>query len=721
MPASAFAERCVTAVLVSVLGAAAATAQEDATSGHWPSFRGPQARGVADDHALPTRWDLESGEHVRWRMAIPGLAHSSPVIWGDRLFVTTAVRRSGDSELKVGLYGSPTPVDDEGSHKFQVVCLDKHTGELIWMRTAIEAVPAMKRHPKGSHAASSPVTDGQHVVACFASEGLYCYDLDGQLLWSKDLGRLDSGWYAAKGAQFGFSSSPILHEGMLILQVDVQEDSYLCALEVATGAEIWKTPRTDVPTWSSPTVDVAGGRSQVIVNGYRHMGGYDLETGRELWKLSGGGDVPVPTPIVVDDIVFITNGHGRWNPIYAIDANARGEISDGFDPDNEEFVVWSQSRRGTYMQTPILYRGLLVAGTDAGIVTAYDPPTGEAFERRRLGTGTTGFTASPVAGDGKLYFTSEEGSVHVLTAGADLEVLAVSDLGEPCMATPAISEGTIYFRTRHHVVAISKDASSAPIASARSSADEMDITPVLEPQPEPPARVELPADAPTAEQLFQNHIAARGGADAIRKARRIHEVLLFEMPSVGLKGRVERWSMSPNRQTSLSDIPGIGQIRQGYDGKVGWMVGGPVGAMVLSGDLLENFRVEANALSDLEFQERFSSMATVARVDHHGFDCWAVEAVDRQGRKQTLYFDAESGLQRGSDVVAATLGGPMQTITVVGDFREIDGVKIASKTTVIIPEHDVTQVVTLEEVTLDDFDESVFDLPEEIAEKVADR
>ncbi|MEQ8767909.1 MAG: PQQ-binding-like beta-propeller repeat protein [Planctomycetota bacterium] len=685
-----------------------------ADDSNWPSFRGKDARGIAEGHALPAEWSLESGTNVRWRTEIPGLAHSSPVIWGDRIFVTTAVRQGGDSELKVGLYGSPAPVDDEGSHKFQVICLDKETGELIWLRTAIEAVPKMKRHPKGSHAASSPVTDGQHVIAFFASEGLYCYDVDGQLLWKRDFGALDSGWYAAKGAQFGFASSPILHEGKLILQVDVQEGSFLAALDVATGDDIWRTPRSDVPTWSTPTVDVANGRQQIVVNGYHHMGGYDLDTGAELWKLSGGGDVPVPTPIISDDIVFITNGHGRFNPIYAIDANARGEIEDGFDAEGEELVIWSQSRRGTYMQTPILYRGTLIACTDAGVVTSYDPKTGEVRARQRLGEGQTGFTASPVAGDGKLYFTSEAGAVHVLDAG-ELETLAVSELGEECMATPAISEGTIYFRARRHIVAISGDRKVEAIARTEPEPVAEEAVPA---EPEP---TELPADAPSAEKLFERHVAAIGGEKQIREHSKIHMKLTFEMASIGLKGTVERWSMAPDRLLTISDIPGVGEIRQGYDGEVGWMTGDMVGVQVLQGDLLGSVQSEADLFADLEYAERFESMKTVSRGDFQGFDCWGVEAVDGNGKKQTIYFEAETGLRRGTDAITATLGGPMRTINIFESYREVDGFRLVEKTKVLIPAQNMSQSSSLDELTFGGFDESVFELPKEIQEKVGDR
>lgn len=422
-------------------------------SGHWPLFRGPASGGVARGHATATRWNVEKGENIAWKTPIPGLAHSSPVIWGDHLFVTTAVRQGeGPDELKVGLYGSIAPVPDDSVHAFKVYCLNKRTGEILWERTAVEAVPKIKRHPKGSHAASSPATDGRHVVALFASEGLYCYDVEGNLKWKRDLGVLDSGYYLVKDAQWGFASSPVIFENKVIIQCDVQENSFLAALDLETGETIWRTERTDVPTWGTPAIDTANGRRQVIVNGYRHIGGYHLDTGEPLWKLEGGGDIPVPTPVVWNSLVFITNAHGRMAPIYAIRLDAaKGDLST--EPDSGHLAWWVRSR-GNYMQTPLVYDGLLYCCGDSGMLSCYRAETGDLLYRERVGAGQTGFTASIVAADGKIYITSEEGDIHVVRAGETFEIIASNEMGETCMASPAISEGVLYFRTRGHMVAV---------------------------------------------------------------------------------------------------------------------------------------------------------------------------------------------------------------------------------------------------------------------------
>ncbi len=419
---------------------------------NWPSFRGPQASGVAEGFATVAEWNVEEGKNVLWRTPIPGLAHSSPAIWGDRIYLTTAVKEGDPAELKVGLYGSVTPVDDDTPRKFQVLCVDKKTGGILWTKTAFEGVPACKRHPKGSHAASSPATDGERVLAFFGAEGLHCYDKDGELLWSKDFGKLISAFYMMPGAEWGFSSSPVIHGDRVVVQCDVMKDSFVAVLNLADGEEIWRMPRKDLPTWSTPTVDVREGRSQILVNGFRHMGGYDLATGKELWKLSGAGDIPVPTPVVAHDMVYLMSAHGPSAPIYAVHLDAEGELSKEFD--EEEQIAWGKKRRGNYMQTPLVYGDYLYCCSDAGVLRCYDARTGEEKYSERLGGGRSGFTSSGVAADGKLYFTSEEGEVHVLKAGPECEVLAVNDLTETHMASPAISEGVLYFRTRSHLVAI---------------------------------------------------------------------------------------------------------------------------------------------------------------------------------------------------------------------------------------------------------------------------
>ncbi len=424
---------------------------------NWPSFRGTHARGIAEGYATPTSWNLESNENVKWKVPIPGLAHSAPVIWGDSVFVTSAVGDKDDAPLRVGLYGDIEPVEGESVQRWRVYRLNKNTGKVLWEQTAHEGEPKVKRHPKSTHANPTPATDGKHVVVFFGSEGLYCYDFSGKLLWKKDLGVLDSAFFVAPTAQWGFASSPIIHGDKVYVQCDVMKGSFLAAFKLEDGSEVWRTPRSDVPTWSTPTIHNVGGRDILLVNGWKHIGGYDATTGEEIWKLTGGGDIPVPTPVVAHDLVFITNAHGPASPIYAIRLDAKGDISLAEGESANEHIAWSIERGGAYMQTPLVYGDYLYNCRDNGVLSCYKATTGERMYQERLGQGQDGFSASSVAADGKLYYTSETGDVYVVRAGPSFELLAVNSMDEVTMATPAISEGTIYFRTRSHVVAVGSD------------------------------------------------------------------------------------------------------------------------------------------------------------------------------------------------------------------------------------------------------------------------
>jgi outer membrane protein assembly factor BamB len=418
---------------------------------NWPQFRGAQAKGVAEGFSTPEKWD-----RFKWKTPVPGLGLSAPVIWSNKVFVTTAVTEKSKQELKIGLYGDIESADEQVPHSWEVLCIDKDNGSLLWKQVAHEGLPRMKRHPKSSQANCTPATDGRNLVCFFGAEGLFCYSLEGKLRWRKDFGPLDSGFFAVPDAQWGFASSPIIHGNMVIVQCDVQTNSFLAGLDIADGGELWRTPRRDVPTWSTPTIDVRPGRAQIIVNGFRHMGGYDVRTGKELWKLSGGGDIPVPTPIVSDDLIFVTGAHGKLAPIYAVHADAEGDITPDTNQTTNRFIAWSTRRGGNYMQTPIVVGEHLFMCKDHGVVACYTAKTGERHFEERFVTAPKGFTASPVADAQKIHFTSEEGKVYTIRAAPKFELIATSDLGEPCMATPAISAGELFFRTRHHLACVSE-------------------------------------------------------------------------------------------------------------------------------------------------------------------------------------------------------------------------------------------------------------------------
>jgi outer membrane protein assembly factor BamB len=435
--------------------------------GNWPSFRGAHAAGVADGQAPPTLWDAEKGSNVRWKTAIPGLGHSCPIVWGDRVFLTSAVG-SANAEFKAGLYGDYDSAKDDTEHRWQVLCLDKKTGKVIWDQTACRGLPKTRRHLKSSQANPTPATDGKHLVAFFGSEGLYCYDLDGKLLWKNDLGVLSSAWFFDADYQWGFGSSPVIFRDLVFVQCDVGKGSFLAAFRVADGKEAWRTPREEIPSWGTPTVVEGPTRTEIVTNATKFARGYDPLTGKELWRLGRHSEVTTPTPIYGQGLIFITSGYRPVQPIYAVKPGANGDISLAKDQTSSDAVAWSLSKGGPYMPTPIVYGDYLYICANAGMVTCYEARTGKQVYKERLG-GTGGYTASPVAADGKLYFTSEESGVRVVKAGPQFELLAVNPMGEVCMATPAIADGMLFVRTQHHLYGIGRtDAANAVPRSAET-------------------------------------------------------------------------------------------------------------------------------------------------------------------------------------------------------------------------------------------------------------
>ena len=417
----------------------------------WPQFRGPNASGLSKGKATVTSWNVETGENVLFRTKIPGLAHSCPLVMGDRVYLTTAVA-AGKPELKLGLYGSIDSVPKEGKQEWRLIALGRKSGAIIFDRLAHSAVPRSQRHPKATQCNSTPASDGQHIVAFFGSEGVFCFNMEGKLLWKKDLGKMNAGYFKKQSAQWGFASSPVIHEGKVVVQCDVQEDSFLGVIDLKTGQWDWKKDRADVPTWCTPTIAKVGGRAQILVNGWKHTGAYDFETGEEIWKLKGGGDIPVPTPIVGKTMAYFTSAHGMFRPMRAVNLYATGDITPEEVKDTNEHIPWVRHRSGNYMQTPILIGDRLFGCSDRGALTCFDAKTGEIYFSKRLPG--NGFTASLVSDGNHLYVTSEFGEVWVVTNAKTYEEVGRFELGDNCMATPALSDGVIYFRTQGSLLAL---------------------------------------------------------------------------------------------------------------------------------------------------------------------------------------------------------------------------------------------------------------------------
>jgi hypothetical protein len=422
---------------------------------NWPSFRGEGGNGNADGQRAVTEWDVSTGKNIKWKTAIPGIANSSPITWGNRVFVTTAISKAGDKSFRTGLYGDVKPVEDLSEHDWKVYALDKATGKIVWERSAFSGTPKVKRHPKATQANSTPVTDGRRIVAAFGSIGLLiAWDMNGKELWRADLGILDSGWFFDPSFQWGHSSSPIIHGNSVILQADMQKGSYIAAWDLGTGKQLWKTDRTDeIPTWGTPAiVRASSGRSELITNGTK-IRGYDPSTGKLLWTLGPNSEVTVGTPVTGHGLIFVTGGYPPVRPIYAIRPGGGGDISLPKGSDSSDAIAWSNMTDGTYIPTPLVYGPYLFTMNNNGIVNAYSALTGQRAFRGRIGDGGA-FSASPVAADNRLYVASEDGEVHVVTAGPGLTPIAKNDMKEVIMATPAISDGLIVVRTLGHVYGI---------------------------------------------------------------------------------------------------------------------------------------------------------------------------------------------------------------------------------------------------------------------------
>jgi outer membrane protein assembly factor BamB len=297
------------------------------------------------------------------------------------------------------------------------------------------------------------VTDGQRVIVSFGVEGLYAYDMNGKALWHRDLGPLSAGWFYDPDYEWGVGSSPIIWKSLLIVQCDIQKKSFVAAFNAATGSPVWRTDRDEIPSWSTPTIFEHAGKAELVTQGTKFIRGYDPQTGRELWRLSGNSEITIPTPIVGPDLVIVTNGYQKIQPIFAIKPGASGDITLKGGETTNASVAWSSTRGGPYIPTPVLYRDLLYICLNNGVLAAHDPRTGERKYQARLGDGGS-FTASPVAADGKIYFASEDGDMFVVKAGPAFELLAKNAVGETLLATPAIAGGVLIVRGLNHVFAI---------------------------------------------------------------------------------------------------------------------------------------------------------------------------------------------------------------------------------------------------------------------------
>lgn len=417
---------------------------------NWPGFRGPGARGVAASSGLPVSWNAASGKNIAWKADIPGLGLSSPIIWNDRIFLTTAVSSNPAMVFEAKLKGERDDRQDSAPQEFRVLAVDKNTGKILWNRLATQSKPRILRHPHNSYASPTPATDGNYLVAFFGSEGIYCYDLEGNLIWKKDLGILDQGAFDVPDYQWGSAASPIIWHGKVILQVDMHKGSFLAAFDLKSGNPIWRTARDSKPSWSTPTVVEGPTSSEIVTNGVEHVLGYDAETGRELWRLKGTSMISVPTPFTANGLIYVFTGYYRYQRrAYAIRPGARGDITG-----SKESIAWMREE-APYLSTPVAAGDFMYAfgNRGSGILNVYNAKTGATVYQQRLGQGT-GASASMIAAGDHVYAINEDGEVYVIKVGGKYEELSVNTMDEPVLSTPAASGDTLFVRGSNHLFAI---------------------------------------------------------------------------------------------------------------------------------------------------------------------------------------------------------------------------------------------------------------------------
>jgi hypothetical protein len=426
-----------------------------AMAGDWPQFRGPSASGVGDGAKPPVHWDATKNTNVVWKTEIPGLSVSSPVVWGDRVFVTTAISTDAKQSFRTGLFGDTDPVIDNSPHQWKVMALDKKTGKVLWEQVAHQGTPKTKRHPKSSQASPTPATNGKVVVAYFGSEGLFAYSLDGKLLWNKDVGLQNAGWFFDPDSEWGAASSPVIYKNTVILQCDRQKDSFIAAYDLKDGNELWRTARAEIPAWGTPTIVQGKDRAEVVTNGTKAIRGYDADTGKELWTLGPNSEVTCTTPVSAHGLIFVTAGYPPVQPIYAIKVGSSGDLTLKDGKQSSDTIAWSTQRGGVYLPSPIVYGDHLYTVNNNGILTAYEAKSGQRIYQQRVGEGGA-FTASPIAAAGKLYIATEDGDIFVVKAGPQYELIAKNPVGEAILATPALAGDLLIVRGAKHLFAITE-------------------------------------------------------------------------------------------------------------------------------------------------------------------------------------------------------------------------------------------------------------------------
>jgi outer membrane protein assembly factor BamB len=425
--------RCLTAIAGFFVLTAVAPAQE---GGNWPKFRGPDA-GVSHVKGLPTKWDTK--KNVAWSVEVPGKGWSSPIVWGERIFLTSVIREGGYEEAKKGLYfgGERAKVPDV-EHRWMVNCFDLKTGKTLWEREAVKGKPATGVHIKNSYASETPVTDGERLYAYFGNQGLFCYDLDGKPLWSKKWDPVPTRF------SWGTASSPVLHKGRLYIVNDNEKRSFMVCLDAKTGEQVWEVERDEKSNWATPFVWENEKRTELVVPGSKLVRSYDLD-GKLLWELGGLSSITIPTPFARDGLLFLGSGYimDKKRPLFAVKPGATSDISLKEGETSNEFIAWS-ANAAPYNPTPLVYDGYCYVLYDMSMIACLDAKTGKQLYKERV---PGQYTVSPWANEGKIYVLNEDGLTTVIQAGPEFKVVSKNDLKEMCMASPAVAGKALLIRT----------------------------------------------------------------------------------------------------------------------------------------------------------------------------------------------------------------------------------------------------------------------------------
>lgn len=436
---------------------------------HWPQWRGPNANGVVSGSNPPATWS--ETENIKWKVAIPGKGHASPVIWGNQIFIQTAIAEEADDTANDReLNAAPSrrgqdgpPPGDPGRRgprgrgrfgggpqvsnpvEFKLICLDRISGAVIWEKTCRKEIPHEGHHQTNTYSSGSPVTDGQHVYAYFGSRGLYCLDMAGNLVWEKDFGDMRT----RNG--FGEGSSPVLAGDKLIVLWDTEEESFIAALEKTSGDVIWKTSRDEPTGWTTPYIADYQGEQQVVVNGSNAVRSYDVKTGDLIWECAGQTVNAIPTVVSDETTIYAMSGY-RGNTAVAIKLGGKGDLTDS------EYVRWKVDRGTPYVPSPLLIDGfLLFCQRNNAILTCVNAETGEPYYTQERVEGISGVYASPVAAGGRIYIPGQEGTTLVLDQSSELKVVAVNKLNDPIDASIAVVKDDLFIRTHTHLYCISAD------------------------------------------------------------------------------------------------------------------------------------------------------------------------------------------------------------------------------------------------------------------------